>query len=70
MHPPALRHTGSFGLNQDAVKSTHFQDALSKVLTTWRSPHALADYFVMQQEERKASSSPASPADSSVLTVD
>lgn len=43
------------GVKQAAVRSPRFQEALSKVLNTWQSPYALAEYFNMQQSERKVS---------------
>lgn len=41
---------------QEVVRSEKFRRTLATVLKTWRSPQILADYYNIQQKERKARS--------------
>lgn len=38
---------------QERIRGDKFRQALSTVLKTWRSPHALADFYNMQLKERE-----------------
>ncbi|CAM9888920.1 unnamed protein product [Ectocarpus sp. 6 AP-2014] len=40
-------------VSEDKIRTEKFRQALSSVLRTWRSPQILADYYNIQQKERK-----------------
>lgn len=37
---------------QERIRREEFRQALSSVLRTWRSPNALADFYIMHQRDR------------------